>query len=167
MYPTMPFTTTIKKVRFTLIKCNSAKTIFIITHIDQLHLDIGFMDLVMEGLLLLLHYKLLRHLCLIECLWFTTLCLQIKASETDEVSYIVKGEGLHGLVLLQGVHFVQVTVSDEHSSVLRPMETIDLTNTKLNFRHFIQTPSDPVCVRRMDDFYVFSPCGHCRRTEPA
>lgn len=80
------------------------------------------------------------------CLWFTSLCLQIKTSKTDEVSYIVKGEGLHGLVLLQGVHFVQVTVSDEHSSVLRPMETVDLTNTKLDFRHFIQNPSNAGCV---------------------
>lgn len=86
------------------------------------------------------------------CLWFTSLCLQINASQTDEASYIVKGEGLHGLVLLQGVHFVQVTVSDEHSSVLRPMETVDLTNTKLNFRHFIQTHSNPGCLRRTDDF---------------
>lgn len=73
------------------------------------------------------------------CLSFTSLCLQIKAIKTEEVSYIVKGEGLHGLVLLQGVHFVQVTVSDEHSSVLRPMETVNLANTKLNFRHSIQT----------------------------
>lgn len=63
------------------------------------------------------------------CLWFTSLCLQIKASQTEEASYIVQGEGLHGLVLLQGVHLVQVTVSDEHSSVLRPVETVDLTNT--------------------------------------
>lgn len=47
------------------------------------------------------------------------------------VSYVVEGDALHGFVLLQGVHLVQVAVSDEHSPVLCFVETVDLGNTKL------------------------------------
>lgn len=47
------------------------------------------------------------------------------------MSYVVEGDALHGFVLLQGVHLVQVAVSDEHSPVLRLVETVDLGNTKL------------------------------------
>lgn len=47
------------------------------------------------------------------------------------MSYVVEGDALHGFALLQGVHLVQVAVSDEHSPVLRLVETVDLGNTKL------------------------------------
>lgn len=40
--------------------------------------------------------------------------------------YVVEGGALHGLVLLQGVHLVQVAVSDEQGPVLRLVETVDL-----------------------------------------
>lgn len=50
-------------------------------------------------------------------------------------TYIVEGGALHGFVLLQGVHLVQVAVSDEHSSVLRLVETVDLIKTKLLISH--------------------------------
>ena len=58
-----------------------------------------------------------RHLCLYH-------------GEAVSVSYVVEGDALHGLVLLQGVHLVQVAVSDEHSAVLRLVEMVDLGNTK-------------------------------------
>lgn len=51
------------------------------------------------------------------------------------MSYVVEGDALHGFVLLQGVHLVQVAVSDEHSPVLRLVETVDLINTKLLISH--------------------------------
>ena len=44
-------------------------------------------------------------------------------------SYVVERDVLHGLVLLQGVHLVQVAVCDEDSPVLRLVETVDLGNT--------------------------------------
>lgn len=46
------------------------------------------------------------------------------------MAYIVEGDALHGFVLLQGVHLVQVAVGDEHSPVLRLVETVDLENAK-------------------------------------
>lgn len=49
--------------------------------------------------------------------------------------YVVEGGALHGFVLLQGVHLVQVAVSDEHSPVLRLVETVDLGNTKILISH--------------------------------
>lgn len=49
--------------------------------------------------------------------------------------YVVEGDAFHGFVLLQGVHLVQVAVSDEHSPVLRLVETVDLGNTKLLISH--------------------------------
>lgn len=51
------------------------------------------------------------------------------------VAYVVEGDALHGFVLLQGVHLVQVAVSDEHGTVLRLVETVDLINTKLLISH--------------------------------
>lgn len=45
-------------------------------------------------------------------------------------SYIVEGDALHRLVLLQGVHLVQVAVCDEDGPVLCLVETVDLGNTK-------------------------------------
>lgn len=50
-------------------------------------------------------------------------------------SYVVQGDALHGLVLLQGVHLVQVAVSDEDSPVLCLVEVVDLENTKLLISH--------------------------------
>lgn len=78
-----------------------------------------------------------HHKRLTGCLRFTSLCLQRK----HEVSYVVEGEGLHGLVLLQGVQLVQVAVGDEHGSVLRLVEMVDLTDPKLSIRRFTQTPA--------------------------
>lgn len=49
--------------------------------------------------------------------------------------YVVEGDALHGFILLQGVHLVQVAVSDEHSPILRLVETVDLGNTKLLISH--------------------------------
>lgn len=49
--------------------------------------------------------------------------------------YVVEGDALHGLVLLQGVHLVQVAVGDEHGPVLRLVETVDLGNPKLLVSH--------------------------------
>lgn len=46
------------------------------------------------------------------------------------MAYIVEGDALHGFVLLHGVHLVQVAVGDEHSPVLRLVETVDLENAK-------------------------------------
>lgn len=42
--------------------------------------------------------------------------------------HVVEGDALHGFVLLQGVHLVQVAVSDEHSPVLCLVETVDLAH---------------------------------------
>lgn len=46
-----------------------------------------------------------------------------------KASYVVKRDALHGFVLLERVHFIQVAVSDEHNSVLRLVEVVDLENT--------------------------------------
>lgn len=51
------------------------------------------------------------------------------------MSYVVEGDALHGLELLQGVHLVQVAVGDEHGPVLRLVETVDLGNAKLLVSH--------------------------------
>lgn len=51
------------------------------------------------------------------------------------MAHVVEGGALHGPVLLEGVHLVQVAVSDEHSSVLCFVETVDLENTKLLIYH--------------------------------
>lgn len=72
------------------------------------------------------------------------------------VSYVVEGDALHGLVLLQGVHLVQVAVSDEHSAVLRLVETVDLGNTKPPH----QSPHKLKCTHT----HVNSPAG--RRSKP-
>lgn len=46
------------------------------------------------------------------------------------MTYVVEGDALHGLVLLHGVHLVQVAVGDEHGPVLRFVEAVDLENAK-------------------------------------
>lgn len=51
------------------------------------------------------------------------------------LTYIIEGDALHGFVLPQGVHLVQVAVSDEHCPVLCLVETVDLENTKLLISH--------------------------------
>jgi len=40
--------------------------------------------------------------------------------------YIIEWDALHGLVLLDRVHFVEVAISDEQCSVLCFIEAIDL-----------------------------------------
>lgn len=51
------------------------------------------------------------------------------------MSYVVKGDALHGFVLPQGVHLIQVSVRDEQSPVLCLVKTVDLGNTKLLVSH--------------------------------
>ena len=95
-------------------------------HIYEAHVIQCFMDLHLEDLdfsradvsnLFGNLHLMSRHLCLYH-------------GEAVSVSYVVEGDALHGLVLLQGVHLVQVAVSDEHSAVLRLVEMVDLGNTK-------------------------------------
>lgn len=110
------------------------------------------------------------------------------------MSYIIEGDALHGFVLFQGVHLVQVAVSDEHSPILRLVETVDLINTKLLISHpagevhtHIQTLRREVEPTRRSWVYLcvmtdtccderactcrcnkcskcLLPCAHCRRT---
>lgn len=109
------------------------------------------------------------------------------------LSYIIEGDAFHGFVLPQGVHLVQVAVSDEHRPVLCLVEMVDLENTKHLISHpagygkctptskypagdmvqsrnsysFVQTDTRCDCVAgaERDDVEKLLPFVRCRRTE--
>lgn len=48
---------------------------------------------------------------------------------SEYMTHIVERDALHRFVLFDWVHLVQVSVSNEHSPVLRLVEVVDLRNT--------------------------------------
>lgn len=47
--------------------------------------------------------------------------------------YIIQWDALHGLVLLQGIHFVEMTISNQHCPILCLIEVVDLQKQKITF----------------------------------
>lgn len=59
--------------------------------------------------------------------------------------YIIQWDALHGLVLLQGIHFVEVTIRNQHCPILCLIEVVDLQKQKFTFiKIYIRRRKDKV-----------------------
>lgn len=61
-------------------------------------------------------------------------------------TYIVQWDGLHHLVLLSGVHFIQVTVSDKNCSVFYLTKSIHLWKHQTDKPQYLMKKGTQLCL---------------------